>query len=85
MITLFNRKELLLTNDMKKQNEIRLLLQANGIDYRVKTVSRNNPSPFAAGPRARMGSFGENLAAAYEYKIYVNKADYERAAALMHT
>lgn len=26
----------------------------------------------------------ENLAASYEYVIYVKKADYERAAALVH-
>ena len=32
MITIFNRKELLITLDMKKQSEIREILSANNID-----------------------------------------------------
>lgn len=83
MITLFNRKELLVTYDMKKQNEVRTALGDNGIDYRVKTVSRGSASPFAAGTRARTGSFGEDPAWHYEYKIYVKKDDYEKALSLL--
>ena len=83
MITWCNRKELLVTYDMKKQNEVRTLLQNDHIDYRVKVISRGNPSPFAAGTRARTGSFGEDLALHYEYKIYVKKGDYEKALALI--
>lgn len=83
MITWFNRKELLVTYDMKKQNEVRTLLQNNRIDYRVKVISRGNPSPFAAGTRARTGSFGEDPALHYEYKIYVKKDDYDKALSLL--
>lgn len=83
MITLFNRKELVTTFDMKKQGQLRELLQANGIDYRVKVINRGSPSPFDAGARARTGSFGQSMALSYEYKIYVKKADYERALSLL--
>lgn len=83
MITLFNRKELIATFDMKKQGQVRALLQTNGIDYQVKVINRGSPSPFAAGTRARTGSFGQSMALSYEYKIYVKKADYERALSLL--
>ena len=33
MITIFNRKELLVTFDMKRQGNVRDILSANGIDY----------------------------------------------------
>lgn len=83
MVTLFNRKELLTTFDMKRQGQVRALLQNNGIDYRVKTISRGSPSPFFAGTRTRVGSFGENPALSYEYKIYVRKTDYDRATTFL--
>lgn len=40
MITIFNRRELLITFDMQKQGEIRRILSHGGIDYTVKVVNR---------------------------------------------
>ena len=36
MITVFNRKELLITFNMKRQYEVRDILAANNIDYTIK-------------------------------------------------
>ena len=84
MITVFNRKELIVTFDMKEQSRIRTLLVEGGIDYSVKTVNRLSASPFSAGSRARTGTYGHNTEAMIEYVIYVKKADYERANRAIH-
>lgn len=84
MLTIFNRRELTITYNMKRQSEIRDLLAQNGVEYSVKAIGRKSASPFAAGARARMGTMGENLQAANEYVIYVNKSDYSRASAIMN-
>lgn len=83
MLTIFNRRELTITFDMKRQSEIRNLLAQNNIEYFVKVFNRKNSFPFA-GSRARTGTFGENLQAAYQYVIYVNKSDYPRASAVIN-
>ena len=83
MITVFNRKELLITYDMTKQNEVRTLLRDHKIKYDVKVKNLLSPSPMHAGARAHVGSLGMDLTKSYEYKIYVRKADYERALELM--
>lgn len=79
MITLFNRKELRTTFDMKKQAEIRQKLEQNSIEYNIKVVNRKSSSPFAAGSRAHTGTFGESPELAYEYIIFVKKSDWEKA------
>ena len=83
MITIFNRKEVCLTYDLKKQSEVRDILHANGIDYTVKVLNRKSPSPIAAGSRDRTGTFGEDLSKEYEYKSSVHLDDYEKACALI--
>lgn len=83
MITIFNRKELCITFDMKEQARVRDILAANKIDYIVKTINRMSPSPMAAGSRARTGTLGQNTDTMYEYKIYVHKTDYEEAYRLI--
>ncbi len=83
MLTMFNRRELIITYDMKRQAEVRDLLAQNDIDYYVKVINRKSPSPFFAGSRARTGTFGENLRLEYEYIIYVNKSDYGIASAII--
>ena len=75
MITLFNRKELTVTHSMETQSRVRDILAAGRVDYRVKVRNLN-------GSRGRGGAF-MNLQLAYEYKIYVRKADYERALMLL--
>ena len=82
MITVFNRKELLLTMDMKRQWEVRDILAAGGIQYTVKTTNLQSASVLGSG-RARMGSFGTDPAYSCEYKIYVHKKDHEKAQALI--
>lgn len=83
MITIFNRKMLISTYDMKKQEEIRNLLGQFKIPYSINVVNRKSPSPFYTGSRARMGTFGENLKLEYQYTIFVKKADYEKAYAII--
>jgi len=74
MITIFNRKELTITYSMEQQAKIRELLSAHKIDYYLKVVNRN---------RARTGSFGLNMAVAYEYIFFVQKKDYAWAQAIL--
>lgn len=79
MITVFNRKELIITMEMKRQAEMRDILSQNGIAYTVKTTNLQA----AGNTRGRAGSFGINPDYSYEYKIYVQKKDFERAAYLI--
>lgn len=79
VITIFNRRELLTTYDMAQQAQARAVLDAAGIPYKVRVMDRKNGQAMLAGSRARTGSFGENMAMAYEYTIYVAKEDLERA------
>lgn len=83
MVNMFNRKELLITYSSEEQARVRNILADNGIDYYTKTMNRMSPSPFAAGMRARTGSFGIDHKAVYEYRIFVKKEDFERACYLI--
>ncbi len=83
MITIFNRKELIVTYSMKRQSEIRSILANNNIKYHVKIIDRKNPSSFSAGSRSHTGTFGENIRLEYEYIIYVRKEDYDNAKYLI--
>ena len=82
MITIFTRKELLVTFDMKRQNDVRDILSVNGVKYAVKATNRQNAAILGSS-RARTGSFGVNLNYAYEYKIYVHAKDYDNALRLI--
>lgn len=83
MITIFNRKELISTYDMKKQAEVRDLLSQFKISYSIKVINRKSPSPFDAGSRARTGTLEENLQLEYQYIIFVRKEDYDKADAVI--
>lgn len=83
MITIFNRRELMNTYDMGKQAAVRGILADNHIDYHIKTVNRNSPSPLSAGTRASFGTLGQNPNIQNEYIIYVKKSDYEKARSLV--
>lgn len=82
MLTIFNRKELIVTMDIHRQAEIRDVLAQNGIDYTVKTKNLQN---FGAldSQRSHIGNMGINQDYSYEYKIYVQKKDYEAALGLI--
>ena len=82
MLTLYNRKELLITMDMKRQSEVREILTAHGIEYKVQTTNRESPTAFER-QRVHSGSLGIDQNQVYEYKIYVNKKDYDAAIGLI--
>lgn len=84
MITIFNRKELIITFDVNKQMEVRDKLWANNIEYDVICKNITSPSPFASGNRG-MGTFGINNKFANEYKIYVKKSDFDLAVKVINT
>ena len=83
MITVFNRKELLITHSLQRHDRVCTLLEEHSIDYQVKVVNRTSPSPFAAGSRAHTGSLGMDQSAVYEYKIFVERSRHEQAQALL--
>lgn len=82
MITVFNRKELIITMEMNRQAEVRNILSKNGINYTVKTKNLQT-APFLGNTRGRTGSFGIKPDYSYEYKIYVHKKDFEKAISLI--
>ena len=83
MITIFNRRELLITFDIQRQAEVRSLLAQNKIAYSTKVFNINGPSAFGSS-RARMGNFGIQSEYQYEYKSFVHKSDFDLAMALMN-
>ena len=84
MITIFNRKELLITYDSKEQSEVRTILQNHKIKYYVKVKNLLSPSIFSNSGRTYVGSRGTDLTKSYEYKIYVKESDYEEAIVLIN-
>ena len=81
MITIANRKELLVTYDMNEQARVRNILTETGIDYTIKTVNLTSPTPLSGASRGRTGGAGVKSESMYEYHIYVKKTEYERASA----
>lgn len=79
MISIFNRKELMITYSMKRQAEIKSLLDKYYIDYWTKT---KNSSGYGRSYNS-IGNVGQNMDLMYEYKIYVHKSDYEKAKAII--
>ena len=75
MIHLFNRKELLLTSSMERQARVRDVLAANNIPYQVRTSSNIS--------RSRGVMPGMRMELMYQYRIYVKRADYEKASSLL--
>ena len=80
MLTIFNRREVFLTMEPCRQAEIRGILAAHGIDYCVRTT---NLLRRGAGGRGGMVNVIADQSHAYEYRIYVHRKDYEKAARLI--
>ena len=76
MITIFNRKEVCITYDMKHQAEVRNILNANRINYTFKVTDRYGSNPSG-------GAFRTKRDEACEYKIFVHKDDYDEAMYLL--
>jgi hypothetical protein len=83
MITVFNRKELIVTMSMDIQAKVRDVLATNNIDYSIKTKNLQ-ASPWYANSRSRTGSFGINSDYSYEYKIFIRAEDYDIAQVLIN-
>lgn len=66
MITVFNRKEILVTSDLITLRKCTDDLTAKGIEYKVVTNSLGSPDRYHGLPAVKT----EN---AYEYKVYVKK------------
>lgn len=82
MITIFNRKELFSTYDLKKKADWCALLRQHHIDYHIKTVNLN--SMMGRNAHTMMGRIGENQNLQIEYIIYVKRAEFEEATAAIY-
>jgi len=76
MITIFNRKELIVLVSMEKMFRVREALSNTGIESRVKS---GGGAAFTAGRKHGIPFVDQD--SAYTYTIYVHKEDYDRAAA----
>lgn len=83
MINFFNKKELVSTFSMKRQSDIRTILEQNNMKYTYKVINRNSASPFGDS-RSRTGTLGQRMDLSYEYKFYVYKQDYEKAKQILN-
>ena len=79
MITIFNRAEVAITYNAAKQKEIRQALRDCGIKSKIRVHNTTRSMGRTSGTRGRMGAAGVNAASGYEYKIYVKRADLEKA------
>ena len=75
MITLFNRKELIVLFSHQKLYAVQAALDGAGIPYHTKFAT-----PLGRiGGRARANPF-QDYDTSHDYKIYVHRDDYDRAA-----
>ena len=81
MITFFNRRELIITGDLRKVNDIRELLTVNRIEYLVKDFNQRTANSIGAG-RARTSTVTLGRKQQH-YVIYVHKDDLEYAEYLL--
>jgi len=82
VITLFNRRELIITRSMEKQAQVRNMLADENVDYIVRTSGAHGRG--VPGRRAYTGSFGQNAEFDREYRIFVKKEDYDKAKYLIN-
>lgn len=82
MITIFNRREILVTNSLERFNVVGSRLAENKIKYTYKVVDRNSAN-IVGGQRGRTGTFGQNSSQSKTYYMYVHKKDYEVASGLV--
>jgi len=76
MITILNRKELIITYSLEKQAKVRNLLSSHKIDYAISSTGNIWQS--------NVRGMGINVSAQTEYKIYVKKADYQKAVLILN-
>ena len=78
MITVFNRKELLITTDMEEFARARDVLAQNGIEYDIKVNDSTDQN------WGHSGQFGINRDFASLYYVYVREKDYDEACCLIY-
>ena len=78
MISLLNRREVTVTHDMNRLNQLREKLDGAGIEHIVRN-KRNRT--FTAGRSHGVPNVDADYA--YEYGIYVHRDDYEKARVLL--
>ena len=83
MITVFNRKELVLTYDMKTQADARMLLAQNKIPYKITTRNIGDAHSVRGHAGVPFGRGGLSSDLLYEYHIFVHKDDYEKACVIL--
>ncbi|MEA4892539.1 MAG: hypothetical protein VB085_08245 [Peptococcaceae bacterium] len=83
MITIFNRKELLVTYDLDLLSTVKWKLKTAKIEYYIRVGGLTAATLFASR-RSYAGSFGQNMQYSNEYHIYVKKKDYEDALFYIH-
>ncbi|MBQ8851954.1 MAG: hypothetical protein IJZ66_05905 [Oscillibacter sp.] len=81
MIHPLNRKELLITSELNRLNQLRDALSQASIDYQIRT--KDLTSPTIMSTRGHRSTLGMDLSAHVEYKLYVQKADHSRAKTLL--
>ena len=75
MITFFNSASIYIGHDMKKFNEVRDYLEANGIQYRYRVKNRMSQWAGRGTVRGKLGSAGNPPSMDREYEILVHKKD----------
>lgn len=78
MISLLNRREVTVTHDTNRLNQLREKLDGAGIEHIVR--NKHNRT-FTAGRSHGVPNVDADYA--YEYGIYVHRNDYEKAQALL--
>lgn len=81
----FGKKELWLGNSMEHCTRIRRILDEAGISYTYRVSDRQGQLllPASGTLRARTGSPGIRPGTEKEYRIFVKKADFDKAAYLI--
>ena len=73
---LFNRKQVRITQSVEEERRLTLLLERAGVETLSRSGSLTNPGRYHGVP-------GVKNEYAYEYRIYVKKADYDRAERIL--
>lgn len=85
MFTILNSESLWIGTDMKRFNQLRDILEREGISYRHKVKNRMGQWAGTGTMRGRTGDAGMPESAACEYEILVYKKDWEKAKRLTGT
>ena len=82
-MNIFNRRQLILTYNLKQVNEIKQILNANGIKFYISTHDRRGDDLLIFRGRGHQGTAFEKMEYECTYKIYVHKSDYEAAVSMV--